>query len=247
MRIIADLHTHTIVSGHAFGTLAENCAAAAARGLQCIATTDHGPAIPGAPTALFFRCATLVPRELHGVQVLAGAEINIIDADGNLDLEDNLRAGLDFALIGFHPYTCYATNNCAANTAALLAALARPGVDCVAHADDHHFPVDLEAVVPAARRAGVIFEINNRSFIATRKGDGSNVRRLAALCRQHDLPVVVTSDAHNQLQIGCVSQALAMLAEVSFPQELVLNADPARLQAWLAPRHPHKRTRELVS
>lgn len=247
MRIIADMHSHTIASGHAFGSLAENAAAAAARGLRLLAVTDHGPAIPGAPSVLYFRCASLVPEELHGVRLLAGAEVNITDAAGALDLDDGLRAGLDFTLIGFHPYTCYGRGEPAANTAALLAALARPGVDCVAHADNHNFPVDLDAVVPAAARAGVIFEVNNRSFIASRKGSEANLRRLVQLCRRHDLPVVVSSDAHSQAQIGCFRNALALLAELQFPEELVLNADASRLLAWLADRHPDRRPREQVS
>ena len=160
MHIIADMHTHTIASGHAFGTLAENAAAAAARGLGWLAVTDHGPAILGASAALYFRCAPLVPEKLHGVRLLAGAEVNITDASGSLDLPDDIRAGLDFVLIGIHPYTCYGTGDLATNTAALLAALARPGIDCVAHADNIKFPVDLAAVVPAAARAGVIFEVS---------------------------------------------------------------------------------------
>lgn len=42
-----DLHTHTIISGHAYSTLKENIEAARARGLEAFAVTDHGPAMPG--------------------------------------------------------------------------------------------------------------------------------------------------------------------------------------------------------
>lgn len=247
MHIIADMHTHTIASGHAFGSLAENAAAAAARGLAVMAVTDHGPAIPGAPSFLYFRCNSLVPEELCGVRILAGAEVNITDAAGTLDLDDHLRAALDFVLIGLHPYTVYGEGDRATNTAATLAALARPSVDCLAHVANPHFPVDLDAVVAAAARAAVACELNNRSFLTNRGDCRAELHRLLALCRQHEVPVIVTSDAHHQGQIGCFSGSVAALAETRFPEELVLNADRARLEAWLQPRHPKRRPREQVS
>ena len=43
----ADLHTHTIASGHAYSTINEIAAEAARRQLRLIGMTDHGPALPG--------------------------------------------------------------------------------------------------------------------------------------------------------------------------------------------------------
>lgn len=42
-----DLHTHTIISGHAYSTILENLQAAREAGLTAFAVTDHGPAMPG--------------------------------------------------------------------------------------------------------------------------------------------------------------------------------------------------------
>lgn len=42
-----DLHTHTIASGHAFGTIWENARAAKDKGISVLAITDHGPSVPG--------------------------------------------------------------------------------------------------------------------------------------------------------------------------------------------------------
>ena len=46
--LIADLHMHTLVSGHAYGTIREMAADAAQRNLQLIGITEHGPGVPGA-------------------------------------------------------------------------------------------------------------------------------------------------------------------------------------------------------
>ena len=42
MEIIADLHTHTIASTHAYSTITEMVQAASAKNLYAIAITDHG-------------------------------------------------------------------------------------------------------------------------------------------------------------------------------------------------------------
>ena len=43
----ADLHMHSVMSGHAFGTIRELAFSASERGLQLIGVTEHGPGIPG--------------------------------------------------------------------------------------------------------------------------------------------------------------------------------------------------------
>ena len=43
MEIIADLHTHTLASTHAFNTVTEMARAAFEMGHRAIAITDHGP------------------------------------------------------------------------------------------------------------------------------------------------------------------------------------------------------------
>ena len=47
MKLLFDLHTHTVASGHAFSTLKENIEEAAAKGLKAMGTSDHYSAMPG--------------------------------------------------------------------------------------------------------------------------------------------------------------------------------------------------------
>jgi histidinol phosphatase-like PHP family hydrolase len=42
MDLAADLHVHTVASGHAYSTIAEIADEAARKGLDAIAITDHG-------------------------------------------------------------------------------------------------------------------------------------------------------------------------------------------------------------
>ena len=46
MRLIADTHTHTLASNHAYSTVMENIVAAREQGLLYMAMTEHGPKMP---------------------------------------------------------------------------------------------------------------------------------------------------------------------------------------------------------
>ena len=52
MNLVADLHVHTISSGHAYNTILENTQSAIEKGLKLIAITDHGPNMPGGPNKI---------------------------------------------------------------------------------------------------------------------------------------------------------------------------------------------------
>ncbi len=47
---------------------------------------------------------------MNGVRVLKGAEVNIIDFDGRLDLEERYMKNLDFVLASLHDVCLYPGN-----------------------------------------------------------------------------------------------------------------------------------------
>lgn len=98
MKIELDVHTHTIASGHAFSTLQEMAQAAAGKGLKVLGITEHSPGIPGTCHPIYFRNLHVVPRRMYGVELLLGAEINILDGKGNLDLDEDYMKMLDIRI-----------------------------------------------------------------------------------------------------------------------------------------------------
>ena len=86
MQIIADLHTHTLCATHAYQTVNEMAAAAKAAGYCALAITDHAPAMPDAPHSWHFSNWGSLPREIDGVAMLYGAEVNVMDTKGGLDM-----------------------------------------------------------------------------------------------------------------------------------------------------------------
>lgn len=98
-----DLHTHTIAGGHGtVSTIDDLARAAAEKGMTALGISDHGPATPGACSESYFRSLGLAPKRRHHIRLLYGAEANILDETGRLDLPDRVLAGLDFVIAAIH-------------------------------------------------------------------------------------------------------------------------------------------------
>ena len=106
MDILLDVHTHTIASGHAFSSLQEMAKSAAEKRLRLLGITEHTPGIPGTCDLIYFRNLHVVPRKMYGVELLLGAETNIVDYKGTVDLPEDYFSFLDICIAGIHSF-CY--------------------------------------------------------------------------------------------------------------------------------------------
>ncbi|MCL2388696.1 MAG: PHP domain-containing protein, partial [Defluviitaleaceae bacterium] len=86
MRFVLDVHCHTVNSGHAYSTVSENAAHAAQIGMECIGISDHAPGMPGGAHIYHFSNLWSLPEIINGVRVFKGAECNIMNINGDLDL-----------------------------------------------------------------------------------------------------------------------------------------------------------------
>lgn len=234
-QIFADTHTHTLASTHAYSTLTENVRYAAQIGLKVLAVTDHGPKNKDAPHEWYFRnLKTSVPEVLEGVRVLRGVEANIMDYEGTLDLDDRMLKELEWVVVSYHHCNCTA-GTLEQHTNAYLNLAKNPWVDVIGHSGSPDYIYDYETCIKAFREFGKLVEINQHTF-HVRKANIKNCAEIAKLCKKHQVPVVVNSDAHFYTQIGDFPDALAMLEEISFPPELVLNSNFDRFAEYLKMR-----------
>lgn len=225
--ILADIHTHCIASGHGTqDTITDMARAAANRSLRVLGVSDHAPATPGAADISYFRNLLLAERERFGVSLLYGAELNILNEKGDVDMEDALIQSLDYAFVSIHPPT-FRAGTAASNTAAYIRAMEHPGVRFLGHPDDGRFPVDYEQLLSAAKENHVYPEINNASLMpdAYRTDGYRNSMRILTLCQKMRLPVLLSSDSHGKEHIGDITYILPLLAECHFPRELIINCD----------------------
>ncbi len=231
MKIIADLHTHTIASTHAYSTVHEMVKAASDKELYAIAITDHGKAMPGAPGPYYFESLPIIPKEYLGVRVLKGMEANIIDYDGTLDCSDKLLNSLEWIVASMHTISLFEKPTVEKCTNAYLAMCDNPNVNVLGHSGSEYFKYDYETVIKRCAQTSTLVEINNASF-GFRKGSEERCKEIALLCKKYNARIVVDSDAHFLTKVGDVPNALKMLSDIDFPSELVVNSSVDNLNEY---------------
>lgn len=228
----ADLHVHTIASGHAYSTVGEIVSEAKNKGLELIGITDHGPQMPGGPHLYHFGNLRVIPSELEGVEILKGVEANIIDYEGNLDMPERYLQILDVVLAGFHTF-CYPGGSIEENTEAMIKALLNPYVDVVVHPGNPEFKVDFEKLVEASTEFGKAIEINNSSFLTSRKGSSGHCKDIIKLVKQKGTKIVVGSDSHIALDVGRFDRAQEELMCAGVSEEQIITSSKAKVKEYL--------------
>ncbi len=195
--IRGDLQMHTTYTdGKA--TLAEMVEACRKKGYEYIAITDHTKAVRvagGLDRAAFrrqFREIDKLQATLSDIVILKSAEVDILD-DGRLDLDDETLAALDLVVVSVHSKFNLSRE---AMTRRIVKAIEHPRVHILAHPTGRllgrrePYPLDMEAVVRAARDHGVMLEINAQPD----RLDLNDVH--VQMAREAGVKLVVSTDAH---------------------------------------------------
>ena len=221
----ADLHTHTCASGHCTtDTITDMAREASKRQMQVLGISDHGPASQGSAGLSYFRSLTLGERKRFNISLRYGAEANILDSNGHLDIPDDILCTLDYCIISMHR-PVYTSGSAIENTKAYIKAMQHPSVKIIGHCDDSRFPVDYRELVKAALSYGILPELNNVSLMpdSYRKDCPENSRQLLRECASFSCPILLSSDSHGKEHIGEVDKALSLISEAEFPMELIRN------------------------
>ncbi len=232
--IRGDLHCHTKASDgqHTIEALVK---AAAERGYEYIAVTDHSPSatIAGglSPRELraHVRRVRAVQRRYPQMLVLTGTECDILP-DGRLDYPDELLAELDVVVAAVHGAF---KQSRAEMTRRICRALAHPHVDVLAHPTGRLFgaraavELDMDRVLRTAQRHGKAVEINAQP--PRLDLNDLHARRAHAL----GVRVAIDTDTHVLDQLACMPFGVAVARRAWMEKAEVVNTWPARkLAAW---------------
>jgi DNA polymerase (family 10) len=234
--IRGDFHVHTTVSGDGRSPLEEMVRGARERGYHTLAITDHAEGtLSGVPRAALVEQREKVralAAELGGnLRLLHGVELNI-GPEGELDYDPEFRRGFDFCLASVHSHFDL---DRVAQTRRITRAMEDPSVRMIGHLSARMLghragiDLDLDAVFDAAERTGTALEINGAlprldlSVEALRRARGRSV------------PLVLTSDAHHERELGRIRFAALNAERAAIAPERVVNTwDTERLGSWLA-------------
>lgn len=230
MTYVMDMHTHTVASGHAYSTLWENIGTARERGLKFLGLSEHGPAVEGGPKPSYFQNYKVIPREYGSLRLFCGVEADITDYEGHLDLDEFTLGRVDYCIASMHT-KIVTPGSARENTRAAVHAMENPLVKILGHPDDSRYPMDYEELVRAAAELKVALEVNNSSLnpLSVRQGARENIRTMLEACMRYGTSVILGTDSHFCSAVGDFAQADQLVRELHFPQELIVNTDPARI------------------
>lgn len=234
MNDIMDLHTHTIASGHAYNTLYEMAKSASEKGLTLFGSTDHGPKMPGACHEFYFINFKVIPRKLYGINILMGAELNITDYKGNVDLNKKFLDKLDYGIASIHE-PCFKRGTVSNHTSAYVGAIENPLIHIIGHPDDSRFPVDYDTLAAAAADNHTLLEVNASSLHPNSVRGNAREKYITLLerCKHYKTSIIINSDAHVEADVGNHKRAWDLLEEVNFPEELIVNGSINRLLPFI--------------
>ncbi|GHU57358.1 putative phosphatase [Bacteroidia bacterium] len=219
-----DFHTHSIASGHAINTIYEMIHIAKNKGITHLGITEHGPAMEGAPHSGYFWISDQLTK-LQGIDIFLGIESNIINQDGEIDLDKDLLSKQRIVSAGLHKKTPY--DNCvnANHTESIINAISNPLVKIITHPYRPEFPTDLEQIFYESYKNDTLLELNNNLFSYTNHLPELifNYTKLIKLCKKYNYPIIVGSDAHIAEKIGDDTNIKLVQEKLDLPEELIIN------------------------
>jgi len=221
-----ELHCHSTWSSDGKGSIEEMATTAKARGYRYLCITDHSHYLRGGRLEAQRQEIEEVGTRLKGFRLLQGVEVNI-RADGTLDVEDDVLAGLDWVVASLH--TAFDRDR----TERILAAIDNPHVDCIGHLTGRRLlkrdgaSVDVERVVARAVETGTALELNSQP-------DRLDMRDThARLAGEAGVLVPVTTDAHSTGALAYAELGIAQARRAWLTKEQVLNTRPWReIERW---------------
>jgi DNA polymerase (family 10) len=211
-----DLHTHTHWSADGKSTLEEMVAAAAARGYEYYAITDHSHYMREGKLERQLEEIDALRDRFPKLRILAGVEANI-RANGEVDVPEDELARLDWVVASVHQAPD------SRPTERVLDAMDNPYVDVIGHLTGRRIrtrgprDVNVERVIEKALETGVFLEINGQP-------DRLDLRDVhARAAKEAGLKLVLDSDAHEVRSQAYVELAVAQARRGWLTKQDVVN------------------------
>ncbi len=238
----ADLHVHTLASNDAINTVYELAEEAKRKGVEMIGICEHSPGGVGSPSILhFISTSRRKRRNLNGVEVIWGIEVDILNKKGRLNPQDEVLEEQDLVLASFHPKIDLETGEKQSHFDAadgMINAMRNPLVDVLAHPYLVTKEQEIRRIVKAAVKFRVPLEINNSHLVPPRDVDFyyPKVLLMVRLAKARGVRLFVGSDAHAAWELGGDKGIKRVLKEADFNTKNVVNWTVKQANKFLAQR-----------
>ena len=246
--IIADLHTHTLASKHAYSTLKENIEFAKEQGLKYMAITDHyyndGTNIEKKNEVARGVYVWRINNFEDGITIIPSFEFNLNQDWTEPEKLKDLKwrpVGLhswflDFANITLNELYLYFVSAYEAHDVNAFVHIERE-----LHKVDHgkHGVIDdeikwfLDKIVLFAKRNNIVLEVNETSMIFNEGGSIERMKYWIQVAKDANLIISLGSDGHYYKEIGQFGNVIKLLNEVDYPKELIVNCNEELIKKYL--------------
>jgi len=236
--IRGDLQMHTTASDGR-NSIEEMALAAKELGYEYISLTDHSKAVTVANgldekrTLEQIKKIRAANEKQLGIRILASSEVDVLK-NGKLDLDDEVLAQLDIVLVSIHSYMNLER---AEMTDRILAAVENPYTQMIAHPTGRlvlrreSYPYDMERVLDAARKYGVVMECN----AAPERLDLKDTH--LRMAKQRGVKIVISTDAHTTRGLRAMRYGVQMARRGWIEKNDVINTQSVeKLLAGLKPK-----------
>lgn len=234
MQILADYHTHTVYS-HGKGTIEDNVKEAISKGIKTIGISDHSykHMTYGVKVKDIYKMREEVDKlnlKYSNIDILLGMECNILDENGNIDINDEVSKLLDYVMAGYHfgssPTSLKSMlNHCnnyvlknekskEYNTKAIINAMKNNDIFIITHPGDKG-DVYIEEIAKVAKDTDTRLEINSsHSYL-----NASQLKQIKNIGNKF----IIGSDAHRPENVGNFELAMKNIREANLDLSLVEN------------------------
>jgi DNA polymerase (family X) len=222
--IRGDLHCHTKATDGR-NSLEEMALAAAERGYEYLAVTDHSKRVSVAhgldkrQLAHQIKAIDRLNEKLDGIVLLKSIEVDILE-DGSLDLPNEILKELDLTVCSLHYHGGFSRER---QTERILRAMENSYFNILAHPsgrlinEREPYELDLERIMEAAKKSGCFLELNAQPS----RLDLTDVHCKAA--KDLGLKIVISTDAHSIVQLDYMRLGIDQARRGWLTPEDVLN------------------------
>lgn len=244
MKITSDYHTHTVYS-HGKGTIEDNVKVAISKGLTTIGISDHGYKHMG--FGIKYKDIPKMRKEIDKlrekypqISILMGIEANILDDEGNIDVNDNIRKYFDYVMAGYH-FGSMPTNLIKGsihhmlnylgplkytakdyNTRAVINAMKKNDIFIITHPGAKEV-IDMREVAKVAKKTNTALEINS--------SHGHLTIKELELVKDIGVKFAIGSDAHKPEDVGNFIDAMYRAKKAHVDMDQIINVD-GRWKIW---------------
>ncbi len=157
-----------------------------------------------------------------GFRILQGAETNILN-DGTIDIKDEALEKLDYVIAGIHSSFKMEKERM---TERMIRAMKNPNIDIISHPTGRiikrrdEYQIDFEKILKAAKKFGVILEINSHPERLDLKD--TYIRR----AKEAGVKMVINTDSHHKDQLRLIEFGISQARRGWAEKKDIINAQP---------------------